>query len=71
MLKLNDKELVTASDDCSLKFWNAQALKVEDSITTETITCMAATSPLKQILVAGCHSGNFILINLRNRGKKF
>ena len=23
MLKLNEKELVTVSDDCSLKFWNA------------------------------------------------
>ena len=22
MIKLNDKELVTVSDDCSLKFWN-------------------------------------------------
>ena len=28
MLKLNEKELVTASDDCYLKFWNSQHLKV-------------------------------------------
>jgi len=28
MLKLNEKDLVTASDDCSLKFWNCQHLKV-------------------------------------------
>ena len=29
MIKLNERELVTVSDDCTLKFWNAQLLKVE------------------------------------------
>ena len=62
MLKLNDRELVTVSDDCSLKFWNAQSLKVELSINTETITCIAVTCMRKDMLVAGCHSGNFITI---------
>lgn len=70
MLKLNEKELVTVSDDCSLKFWNAQLLKVDLSISTETITCIVATSVRKDILVAGCHSGNLITIRTNQRSKK-
>ena len=70
MLKLNDRELVTVSDDCSLKFWNAQLLRVELSISTETITCIVATSPKKDIIIAGCHSGNLITIRMQYRSKK-
>ena len=70
MLKLNDRELVTVSDDCSLKFWNAHSLKVELTINTETITCIVATSARKDIIVAGCHSGNFITIRTMQRTKK-
>ena len=35
MIKLNDRELVTVSDDCTLKFWNAQVNMVE-VMTAET-----------------------------------
>ena len=70
MIKLNDRELVTVSDDCTLKFWNAQLLKVELSINTETITCIVATSARNDILVAGCHSGNLITISTKQRSKK-
>ena len=62
MLKLNEKELVTVSDDCSLKFWNATQTKVEMTVQTETITCLAQTGPKQDILVAGCHSGNLVTI---------
>lgn len=62
MIKVNEKELITASDDCTLKFWNALQLKVDKTITTETITCIAITGSKRDILVAGCHSGNFITI---------
>lgn len=35
---------------------------------TETITCIAATGLNKmEILVAGCHSGNLLLINSTTR----
>ena len=38
---------------------------------TETITCIAATGgSKKEILVAGCHSGNFIMINAVSKTKK-
>lgn len=70
MLKLNEKEIVTVSDDCTLKFWNALSLKVDLSISTETITCIVATSARKDILVAGCHSGNLITIRTNQRTKK-
>ena len=70
MIKLGDKELVTVSDDCTLKFWNAQLLKVDLSINTETVTCIVATSLRKDVLVAGCHSGNLITIRLIQRTKK-
>lgn len=43
LMKLNSKELVTASDDCFLKFWSTSSLKVEASLPSETITCIAVT----------------------------
>lgn len=70
MLKLSEKELVTVSDDCSLKFWNAQQTKVEMTVQTETITCLTVTGPRMDILVAGCHSGNLVSINTKQRSKK-
>jgi len=70
MIKLGERELVTVSDDCTLKFWNSQLLKVDLSINTETITCIVATSSRKDILVAGCHSGNLITIKTQQRTKK-
>lgn len=71
MLKLNNKELVTVSDDCTLKFWSSNNLSVSHNITTETITCIAATGSNKtEILVAGCHSGNMILVNSLTKQKK-
>lgn len=70
MIKLNDRELVTVSDDCTLKFWNAQLLKVELSLNTETITCIVATACRKDILIAGCHSGNLISITSKQRSKR-
>ena len=36
---------------------------------TETVTCVTLTSPKKDLLVAGCHSGNFLLINATSRTK--
>lgn len=70
MIKLGDKELVTVSDDCTLKFWNAQLLKVDLSIKTETITCIVCTGPKQDLLIAGCHSGNLIAIKTVTRTKK-
>lgn len=71
---MNNKELVSASDDCFLKFWNATNMKTEASLPTETITCIALTgnyiggggnnnNKTKEILVAGCHSGNLLMIS--------
>ena len=37
---------------------------------TETITCLVATGSRQDILVAGCHSGNFITIKTTQRSKK-
>ena len=31
MLKMNKDTLVTVSDDCTMKFWNSQTMKVEDT----------------------------------------
>jgi WD40 repeat protein len=71
MMRINQKELVTVSDDCTLKFWSASSLKIESQIMTETITCISSTGSLKkEILVAGCHSGNLILINSLTKTKK-
>ena len=59
------------SDDCTLKFWSASSLKIESQIMTETITCISSTgSQKKEILVAGCHSGNLIMINTQSKTKK-
>ena len=70
MIKISEKELVSVSDDCTLKFWNASQMKVEMSISTETITCIVNTGPRKDVLVAGCHSGNFITCRTDRRSKK-
>lgn len=70
MLKLPSNTLVTVSDDCSLKFWSSITFAVEHSILTETITCIAATGAKKEILVAGCHSGNLIVFSVSSKGKK-
>lgn len=29
MLKISNKDLVTVSDDCTVKFWAAQSLKID------------------------------------------
>lgn len=70
MLRVNNKELVTVSDDCTLKFWSSQTFKIDSQIMTETITCIALTSPKKDLLVAGCHSGNLILISTVSKSKR-
>ena len=69
MLKINDREIVTVSDDCTIKFWNALTLKVEHTQITETITCIDATGALKHLFVAGCHSGNFLIIKSKSIDK--
>lgn len=68
-MRLNEKELVTVSDDCTVKFWSSSTLKIENQIMTETITCISVTGPSKQILVAGCHSGNLLMINIAQKNK--
>ena len=70
LLKINSKELVTVSDDCYLKFWSSLTMKPESSLTTETITCIAVTGNKKDILIAGCHSGNIITISVSSKTKK-
>ena len=70
MLLLPHNQFVTASDDCTLKFWQSSTLSVEHSILTETITCIVATGPRKDLLVAGCHSGNLIMFSCKDKGKK-
>lgn len=70
MIKLGEKELVTVSDDCTLKFWNAQSLRVDLTVKTETITCIVATGQKQDLLIAGCHSGNIISIKTAYRTKK-
>ena len=90
IVKLSSREVVTASDDCYIKYWSlvnapppknsnvhhhhssvSTTLKADLSIPTETITCLAATggnvikgfgSLKKEYLLAGCHSGNLIII---------
>lgn len=93
IVKLSSKEVVTASDDCYIKYWSlatssqpkinnnvhhmnqsstsSTTLKADLSIPTETITCLAATggnvingqgSMKKEYLLAGCHSGNLLII---------
>lgn len=74
LIKISDKELATASDDCFLKFWTSHNMKVEGSIPTETITCIAVTGgsnpKQKDILIAGCHSGNLLIVNVNQKNKK-
>lgn len=69
MLRVNKDLIITASDDCTLKFWNAHTLKVEQTLQTETITCAVVTGPKMDILVTGCHSGNFMTLKV-GLGKK-
>ena len=88
IIKLSNRELVTASDDCYIKYWtlitgltknpssssSSQVnLKADVSIPTETITCLASTGQMinssasgiqkPEYLIAGCHSGNLLIIN--------
>lgn len=69
MLKMNKDTIVTVSDDCTMKFWNSHSLKVEETHQTETITCMDTTGPLQHLIVAGCHSGNFLVVKSRILGR--
>ena len=69
MLRMNKDTVVTVSDDCTMKFWNSRTLKVEETHQTETITCIDATGPLQHLLVAGCHSGNFLVVKSRILGR--
>ena len=46
-------------------------MRVESSLATETVTCIAVTGyKSKEILVAGCHSGNLLMINTSSKLKK-
>ena len=45
-------------------------MKVEETHQTETITCMDATGSLRHLIVAGCHSGNFLIVKTKLLGKK-
>ena len=46
-------------------------MRVESSLATETVTCIAITGhKTKEILVAGCHSGNLLMINTVTKMKK-
>jgi len=58
------------SDDCTIKFWNAAGMKVEEKINTETITCCAISGQNLDMLVAGCHSGNLMLVNCQKTEKR-
>lgn len=70
MIKLSDSQIVTVSDDCTLKFWNINTMKVEETHQTETVTCIDATGPLRHIIIAGCHSGNFLIFKNKNTGRQ-
>jgi len=74
MVRVSQRELITVSDDCFLKFWNASSMKVETSLPTETITCIELTGGHgkgnKDILVAGCHSGDILIISVSQRSLK-
>jgi hypothetical protein len=48
-------------------------MKVDSNLATETITCIALTggnAKSKDILVAGCHSGNLLMISVISKTKK-
>ena len=70
MIKLSETQFVTVSDDCTMKFWNTSTLKVEDIHQTETVTCMDTTGQMRHLLVAGCHSGNFLVVKSKVNGKQ-
>mmetsp|Transcript_4420 Transcript_4420/g.7512 ORF Transcript_4420/g.7512 Transcript_4420/m.7512 type:complete len:273 (-) Transcript_4420:1885-2703(-) len=70
IVKLNNKQVVTISDDCSMKQWKTAStgtvgekvsdndMRVEHQTTTETTTCMCVTGRAMELIVTGCHSGN-------------
>ena len=70
IIKLSNTNLVTISDDCSLKLWKTVStgtigdqvsdndIKVTQQVQTETTTCVANTGQKNDLLVTGCHSGN-------------
>jgi len=58
------------SDDCTIKFWDAHTQKVLSELQTETITCVCATGPKRDFLIAGCHSGNILVISATSRVKR-
>jgi len=62
--------LITISDDCAMKLWNAERLIVEEELQTETITCFAISGQRKDILFACCHSGNLLVVSLAIFQKK-
>ena len=78
IIKLNEKSLVTISDDCSMKLWKTASagtasergsdneLKVDVQVSTETTTCICSTGPKNDILVTGCHSGSIHLHKANN-----
>jgi hypothetical protein len=45
-------------------------MKVEEKINTETITCVAVSGQNKEMLVAGCHSGNLMIVNTQKTDKQ-
>jgi WD40 repeat protein len=63
ILKLSEKKFVTCSDDCVLKFWNNN--KPDFDISVETITCIAKVAG--DIVIAGCHSGNLLVVNTKSK----
>lgn len=76
---MSDKQVVTISDDCSMKKWKTAStgtqgeklppdndIKVDQMIQTETTTCICSTGSKHEILVAGCHSGNLNLHRTSN-----
>lgn len=70
MIQINKEQLVSVSDDCTIKFWNATGMKVEEKINTETITCVAVSGQNKEMLIAGCHSGNLMIVNCSKTEKR-
>ncbi len=78
ILKLTNTNLVTISDDCSLKLWRTAStgtvgdqvsdndIKVTQQVSTETTTCVVNTGQKKELLVTGCHSGNIHIQKIEN-----
>jgi len=69
-LELYGPHMISISDDCALKLWNAERLIVEDELQTETVTCFTISGPKKDILFAACHSGNLQVVSLQSFSKK-